>query len=68
MHLTESDQALLREVIEVNNESMYASLTSVQTSDGAALQGAIDASNECYAEFIVRVLEEGDARQLYGVE
>ena len=63
--LTESGQALLREDVDVNSESIYASLTSVQTSDGTALQGAIDASNECYADFTVRVSEEEDIHRLY---
>jgi len=63
-HLTAADQALLQEVIAMINDSMYASMTSAQTTDATSLQDAIDAINQCYADFTVRVSEDGDIHSL----
>jgi len=64
-HLTDSDQQLLREVIEMINNSLYASMTESHQADEAALAYAIDAINQCQLDF-TRRLEEGDLYHLHG--
>jgi len=59
-HLTADDQALLNEVITMIRNSMYGSMTAAHNSDEAALAAAIDAINQCYADFAARAEDGGD--------